>query len=311
MTGKIRFQSNGDGNYDFYTIAKAGSSRVENKLSRSEARTIVDTIAPSVKKVAPVGEFTGAHANVTVVFSESMDTKTVVLDVVPTQNSSKVWTNDNTTLTWLPRGETQEKMMFTIYGSGGPYKGAADLAGNVMKGDYVWKIYPPGPPDPAPILIMVLLASIFTAMLGYLVIRKRTMRCVKCGVRIHSGKYCLKCIPKPDGAEGKIVDGVFIGDPVPPSPKEEKALPKTAGASKPEAEKASSGEEEPGPEMTPEPEGFAPPHSEEHEPQRPQREKDVVVGVLKEVPSARPQPDETITPRDRLQRIREKRRGGR
>jgi len=295
-SGKIRFTSMGDGKYQFYTVAHGTSNRVEPPPPYPDTSTIVDTTPPCIREVTPKGEFTGTRANVTVFFSESMDTRSVVMDIVPHVNGTFEWSNDNSTLTWRPREDTPARMAFTVYGS------ARDLAGNFMGKDYTWEIAPPGPPSPWPVLMIIILSVIVTGLLGYIVIRRKGVYCAKCGVRIHSGKYCVKCLPVPEGVSGEVVDGIFLGRPIPPSPEDEEkyARPRRSDISMHPGEEKSVEKKITAETIPPEQK-----HPAEDQPSP----GDTVIGELKKAPGTPAHLDRGLTPRERLQRLRERKKG--
>jgi hypothetical protein len=219
-----------DGAWEFYSQAVDANGDREPVPRLPDAKTAVDTVPPKVLQASPSGEWSGGVANVSVKFSEPMNSTSVARAFLVTVSGPPPagvfeWSASNDSFIWRPTGPLPATVEFRINTT------ARDLAGNRMLEEHSWRLGPPSPPDPWPVLALVALLIAAVALLLLLLHRRSRMRCATCRKPITQGEQCRDCREKEDLKEkGKLEDGVMVVEPVPPGPNADFGEPEQAEA---------------------------------------------------------------------------------
>ncbi len=126
---------NGDGHYEFYSLARDTFDKEENKDPLVEAETVVDTVPPSIIDMSPGEgkEEVSVDSELTVEFSEEMDRSSVTITVSSGDEEVQGTTefNENgTKMAFKPKEELDHDTNYNVTVSG------EDMHGNSMNKEW-------------------------------------------------------------------------------------------------------------------------------------------------------------------------------
>ncbi len=142
-------QYEGDGKYDFYTLAEDIDGNIEDKTAVVEASTIVDSTLPYVVDTTPSDEEIDVELdiNITIEFSEEMDTGSVedAIQIDPAITPSYSWNDENTILTISSSEDLTYGTVYNITIGAD----SADINGNTLGSDHVFSFTTVSDPKPS------------------------------------------------------------------------------------------------------------------------------------------------------------------